>query len=145
MAGRCVGGPYGLGLIQAAPDRIVSAVLQQSIGLDDNREVFYELFDSWREEIQDLHPEADEAAWASFRSNMFDGDFDFNVGREFVRGCETPLLVLMGNDVYHPAVTSREIAELARNATLIDQWRNAEEDGTVAKVVEFLKANTPNV
>jgi len=93
--------------------------------------------------IKGDHPEADERAWRSFRSNMFDGDFDFNVGREFARQCEVPLLVLMGDDGYHPQTTSREIAELAPNATLVENWKSPEQDGTVAKVVEFLKANTP--
>ena len=67
--------------------RIVSTVLLQSIGLDNNRDVFYGLFDSWRDEIQDRHPDVADDAWTSFRANMFDGDFDFNVGRDFVRGC----------------------------------------------------------
>ena len=42
---------------------------------------------------------------------MYDGDFDFNVGRDFVAACQVPMLVLMGNDAYHPMQTSREIAE----------------------------------
>ena len=77
------------------------------------------------------------------QESMYDGDFDFNVGRDFVKRCDVPMLVLMGDDAYHPQVTSREIAELAPNATLVEQWKSAEEDGTAAKVIEFLQANTP--
>ncbi|MEE2672444.1 MAG: hypothetical protein VX466_01530 [Myxococcota bacterium] len=41
-----------------------------------------------------------------------------------MRGCETPLLVLMGDDLYHPQVTSREVADLAPNAELVERWND---------------------
>ena len=143
LLGGCIGGPYSLGLIKSAPGRVTAAVLQQSIGFNDNRKLFHEIFQTWAEAIKGDHPEADESAWRSFRSNMFDGDFDFNVGREFVRQCEVPLLVLMGDDGYHPQTTSREIAKLAPNATLVENWKSPQKDGTIGRVVKFLKANTP--
>ena len=143
LLGGCIGGPYCLGLIQAAPGRVASAVLQQSIGFEDNREIFYEMFQGWADAIAPDHPEADAAAWRSFRSNMYDGDFDFNVGRDFVASCETPMLVLMGSDPYHPESTSREIARIAPNATLVERWKSPAEDGTVARVIEFLETHTP--
>ena len=52
ILGGCIGGPYCLGLIQTAPNRVASAVLQQSIGLENNRDVFYGLFDEWAGEIR---------------------------------------------------------------------------------------------
>ena len=143
LLGGCIGGPYCLGLIQAAPERVASAVLQQSIGFEDNRQLFYDMFQGWADDIAPDHPEADEAAWRSFRSNMYDGDFDFNVGRDFVASCKTPMLVLMGSDPYHPESTSREIADIAPNATLVERWKSPAEDGTVAKVIAFLEAHTP--
>ena len=143
VLGGCIGGPYCLGLMKAVPGRVTAAVLQQSIGFNDNRELFYEMFQTWADAIKDDHPEANEGVWQSFRSNMFDGDFDFNVGRDFVKSCDVPMLVLMGDDAYHPQATSRKIAELAHNATLVEQWKAPERDGTVEKVIKFLKANTP--
>ena len=142
LMGACIGGPYVLGFIQAAPDRVAAAILQQSIGYDGDREIFYAMFQGWADAIAGDHPEADEDAWRSFRSNMYDGDFDFNVGRDFVRSCTTPLLVLMGDDAYHPQTISREIAASAPNAQLIERWKSPE-DGTPAKVTEFLQAHTP--
>ena len=67
------------------------------------------------------------------------------VSRDFVRGCETPLLVLMGDDLYHPQVTSREVAELAPNAELLERWNDDAGlvSQTVARVRAFLEANTP--
>lgn len=142
VMGGCIGGPYCLGMMKAAPDRVAAGVLQQSIGYDNNRDLFYEMFQSWADAIKGDHPEATETDWASFRSNMYDSEFDFNVGRRFVSGCATPMLVLLGTDAYHPEVTSREIAELAPQATLIERWKSPE-DGTALKVIDFFKAHVP--
>jgi pimeloyl-ACP methyl ester carboxylesterase len=143
VIGGCIGGPYCFGVMQAAPDRVASAVLQQTIGACDNRQAFYEMFDSWAQEIAGDHPEASAETWRAFRSRMYDGDFLFNVDRDFVAACQTPMVVLMGDDLYHPQVTSREIAELAPRAELVEHWK--EEDvlsETIARVRSFLAANT---
>lgn len=145
VAGMCIGGPYCMGLIQAAPGRVVSAVLLQPIGLDNNRPAFYQMFDGWADELRATsHPAVADEDWSRFRSNMYDGDFLFNVDRDFVRACETPLLVLAGNDLYHPPSTSREVAELAPNAELIRSWKEGQDVG-VAKdqVATFLARHGP--
>lgn len=144
VMGGCIGGPYSFGIIEAIGSRICSAVIQQSIGSDNNRHLFYEMFDSWADPLKPQHPEASEDDWRQYRSNMFDHDFVYNVDREFVAQCQTPLHVLMGSDPYHPERTSREIADLAPNATLIENWKNPDEDGTVSGVVEFLQEHTPH-
>jgi hypothetical protein len=36
------------------------------------------------------------------------------------------LLALLGNDLHHSESTSREIASLAPNATLIEKWKEPE-------------------
>ena len=144
VIGGCIGGPYCFGVMQAAPDRVASAVLQQTIGLSENRPAFYEMFDSWAQEIASDHAEATEQTWHAFRSRMYDGDFVFNVSRDFVRQCEIPMLVLMGADLYHPMQTSREIAELAPNAELVERWKDGDiVDATVKRVIDFLVAHTP--
>ncbi len=75
---------------------------------------------------------------------MYDGDFLFNVDRDFVRACDTPLLVLAGNDLYHPASTSREIAELAPNVEFIERWKESpDREAAMEKTVAFLARNTP--
>lgn len=123
VVGMCIGGPFIMGLIKAAPQRIRAAVMLQPIGLDDNRDAFYALFDGWAEALRGRHPEADAATWAAFRESMFGGDFMFGATRDDVAACSTPLLVLMGDDRYHPASISREVAELAPRARLIEQWK----------------------
>ncbi len=146
VLGGCIGGPYCLGVIEAAPDRVAAAVLQQTIGSHENREAFYQMFDGWADALRETRPEVTDEDWASFRSNMYDGDFVFNVSREWVEACRTPMLVLLGNDLYHPEPTSREIAALAPNATLVERWKEPDAvDETRRTVVEFLQKHTPPV
>jgi pimeloyl-ACP methyl ester carboxylesterase len=145
VLGGCIGGPYCLGVMQAAPARVTAAVLQQPIGYDgENRQAFYEMFDSWANELKPQRNDVDPDAWNTFRDRMYGGDFVFNVSREFVRQCRTPMLVLLGNDRYHPSVTSREIVELAPNAELVERWKEPEVvEQTVARVRAFLASHTP--
>ena len=144
LLGGCIGGPYCFGVVERAPERVAAAVLQQSIGNDgSNRDLFFAMFDEWADGLRETLPEVTAEAWASFRANMFDQPFLYNVSRDFVASCQTPLMVLMGSDAYHPEAVSREIAALAPNARLVEQWKNAAEDGTVERVAGFLKAHTP--
>jgi pimeloyl-ACP methyl ester carboxylesterase len=144
VMGGCIGSSYCLGLMQAAPERVTAAVLQNPIGLADNRDAFYAMFDGWAEQVREEQPEVADDVWRAFRERMYGSDFVFNVRRDFVRSCDTPLLILAGDDLYHPAPISREIADLAPNAELIERWREPE---VVAEVVErvrhFLAAHTP--
>jgi pimeloyl-ACP methyl ester carboxylesterase len=145
VAGMCIGGPYAFGLIDAAPGRVASAVLFQPIGRDDNRQAFYEMFDGWAEGLKARFPELSEADWQRFRGNMYDGDARiFNVDDEWVRRCETPLLVLCGKDLYHPESASRAIAEMAPDAVFIEDWKEGDaRERARAAVARFLEAHTP--
>ena len=139
VLGGCIGSSYGLGLLERAPERIVSAVLQNPIGLHQNREAFREMFDGWAAQLRADHPDVDDAGWLAFRERMYGGDFVFNVSREFVRACTAPLLILAGNDLYHPAPISAELAALAPRAELIERWREPERiSETVKRVRAFL-------
>jgi pimeloyl-ACP methyl ester carboxylesterase len=141
VIGGCIGGPYCLGLMQAAPERVAAAVLQQPIGRsEENQRAFYEMFDTWADELKPRYPNVPLQAWQQFRSHMYDGDFVFNVSREFVRRCLIPMLVLLGNDLYHPSQTSREIVALAPDAELVERWKEPEiVADAVQKVREFLR------
>jgi len=146
LLGGCIGGPYCLGVMENAPARVAAAVLQQPIGSDgQNRKAFYQMFDAWAEEVREQQPDVPESAWESFRSNMYDGDFVFNVDRAFVAQCRIPMLVLMGNDLYHPSEVSREIVKLAPDARLVEQWKEPEVvEKTVTTVIDFLREHTPD-
>jgi len=143
IMGGCIGSSYCLKLIETAPDRVSAAVLQNPIGLHDNRDAFREMFDGWAKELKRERPEMGDAASASFCENMYGGDFVFSVSRDFVRSCTTPLIVLAGSDLYHPTPISQEIARLAPNAELIEiTWKAPEAvPETVERIRGFLQKN----
>lgn len=138
--GMCIGGPYLMGLARAAAERMCGAVMLQPIGLDDNRRLFHDLVAGWRDEIGGDHPEVDDDGWASFREAMFGGDFMFNASRDDVAGCRVPLLLLRGDDPYHPAPVSDEVAALAPEVTYIKEWKTGEHlDAARAAIDRFLE------
>jgi pimeloyl-ACP methyl ester carboxylesterase len=145
VLGGCIGGSYGLGLIRRAPQRVAAAVLQQPIGLaGGNRAAFFEMFDGWARELAQARRDVPASVWERFRENMYGGDFVFSASRAEVAAMATPMLVLMGNDLYHPEETSREIAALAPHAELIERWKDADAlAAAVARVQSFLTQHTP--
>jgi pimeloyl-ACP methyl ester carboxylesterase len=145
VMGGCIGGSYSLGIIKAAPQRISSAILQNPIGLSPrNRELFFRMFDTWADALKLERPQLEDSALRQFRDRMYGTDFVFNVSRDFVRSCKTPMLILCGNDDYHPNETSREIAALAPNAELVENWKTPDVIGaTIKRVREFLLSHTP--
>ncbi|HEY8837139.1 MAG TPA: alpha/beta hydrolase, partial [Dehalococcoidia bacterium] len=144
IMGGCIGSSYCLGLIQAAPEKISAAVLQNPIGLSqDNREDFRKMFDDWAEELRNQRQRASNAELHAFRERMFGGDFVFSVTRNFVRSCPTPLLVLAGDDNFHPTATAHEITDLAPKSELILTWKTPDVVGeTVRRVRSFLQSQT---
>jgi pimeloyl-ACP methyl ester carboxylesterase len=144
VGGMCIGGSFSMGLIQAAPARVTAALLFQTIGLADNRQAFYDMYDSWANELRAERPEVTEVAWQALKHRMYDGEFLFTVDRDFVRRCPTPLLVLCGNDLYHPREISLEVAQLAPRAQLIEDWKTpAAHAAAKAAVAAFLAEHTP--
>lgn len=145
VMGGCIGSSYALGLCHAAPDRVGAAVLQNPIGLsDDNRSAFEGMFGGWATELRAGRSDVPEAATDAMGARMFGGDFVFSVDRAFVRACPVPLLVLAGNDRFHPPAVAREIADLAPDAQLVIDWAGpAHHDATLATVRDFLVAHTP--
>lgn len=143
VAGMCIGGPYSLGLIEVAPQRVASATLFQTIGRDANQDAFYAMFDDWAANLRPQMPEVEDATWSSFRENMYGGDkVLFNVDTDFVAQCKTPLLVLMGDDLYHPQSTSRLVAGVAPDVEFIEYWKEGEDrNAAMDAFVAFLARN----
>jgi pimeloyl-ACP methyl ester carboxylesterase len=141
VLGMCIGCTFALGLIGRAPERVSAAVLQQPIGLEEaNRPVFYELFDGWARDLVQTRSDVSAQALSAFREHLFGGnDFTYGVSREAVARCPVPLLVLRGNDVYHPSHTSEEIARIAPHAELVQDWKTGDDlPKAIARVRAFL-------
>lgn len=145
IMGGCIGSSFCLGLMAAAPDRVTAAVLQNPIGLSaDNREDLRKNFDDWGAELRGQRPDVGEAELESMREKFYGGEFVFSVSRDFVHTSNTPMLVLAGNDAFHPTAIAEEIAKLAPNAELTLRWREPEIVAeTVQRVRAFLLAHTP--
>ena len=146
VLGCCIGCSHALGLIQRAPDRVAAAVLEQPIGIvDDNRELFRNMWREWGRHLADRRADIAPATVDAFGTRMWEGEFVLNVTRDFVRSITTPVLVLPGVDQFHPGSIGREIAELAPNATAVDPWKDSPElvRAAVESVRVFLREHTP--
>jgi pimeloyl-ACP methyl ester carboxylesterase len=143
--GGCIGSSFVLGLIDAALDRVSAGVLQNPIGLtSSNRPAFDGMFDDWANEIGPDHPEAGPDAWSSFREAMFGGDFVFSVSRDFVRHIDVPLLILPGDDTFHPREIAEEIAGLAPQAQILSPWAGENHKPQTRETIRtFLRSHTP--
>jgi hypothetical protein len=84
----------------------------------------------------------------SFLSRMYraNADFVFTVTRDFVRACQTPVLVLPDDIPPHPYATAMESAMLAPNAQVsLYPWKEPKERIPLAvrHVRTFLQAHRP--
>ena len=144
VIGMCIGGPYIAGLLKAAPERFASAVILQPVGIDENRHALEEMFDSWAADIADRHPHMSEQDWVSFRTNMWGGEFLLTASAADMADIETPMLVLMGDDLYHPESTSRELVATAPDARLIEDWKDGDALSAADRAIRaFLDEHTP--
>jgi hypothetical protein len=142
--GGCIGGSYCFEAIEHDPGRVAAAVVQNPIGLWENRDTWAEAVKGYSETVRGRDPSVSEATIQSFGRNMFGGDFVFSVSRDFVKSCGTPLYLQPGTDKPHPAKTSEEIAALAPNIEVQKDWKGpAHLEESIRRVRAFLERNTP--
>jgi pimeloyl-ACP methyl ester carboxylesterase len=143
--GMCIGGPFLLGLLRAVPERVERVVALQPIGLDDNAEAFDGIFDDWAAEQAPQHPEAGPAEWAAYRKALYGGDdVLFSVPESFLPTVTAPVLVLQGNDLYHPRSASRLVASAIPGARLVERWKaSADLPAAAEAIAEFLAPVRP--
>ena len=114
-----------MGLIAAAPARVISATLLQTIGLHENRDKFFLMFDSWAANLKPTMAQVVEQDWAQFRENMYGNDeVLFTVGTEFLSACSVPLMVFKGDDDYHPSSASELIRDLCSSVVYVENWKS---------------------
>jgi pimeloyl-ACP methyl ester carboxylesterase len=144
LYGQCIGGPFILSLLKAQPQRIACAVLAQPIGrVGEMAPGRTANFDAWTKTLQD-HPEATAPVLDAFYHNLYAPGFAYCVDRAFVASCQTPCLVLAGNDAAHPFAIAEEIAQLLPNAKFIPEWKEgAPLVAATARIKAFLAEHTP--
>ena len=146
VMGCCIGGSFILKLVEQAPERVVAAVLEQPIGVQDsNRELFRQLQRSWADGLVAARTDVDEARAGQFLAAMWRDDFVVSVGPDVISSCPVPLLVMPGIDDYHPTETGREIAALAPRAELLEPWKDTAEHIAQAteRVRRYLLSHAP--
>jgi pimeloyl-ACP methyl ester carboxylesterase len=148
--GYCIGGPFGLKLMEQAPARVVASVLCQPVGhRPENPDVMYNSGrDGWATEFRARRPEVSTETIEAYLHNLYRArpDFVYSVSRDFARSCQTPMLVLPDDTPAHAYQTSVDIASLAPNAEVtVYPWKEPPElkARTINRVRTFLKAHQP--
>jgi len=143
--GGCIGGSYCINIAEMAPNRTVTTVLQNPIGLHpEHPEYFPDSHKEWTKELLAKRRDLDEAKMVAFGKNMGHHEFVFCSSREFVKKFPMPAILLPGTDIPHPAATSDELIALLPGLEVVKDWRGPEHMDTQRdRVVAFLKRHTP--
>jgi hypothetical protein len=104
--------------------------------------------DVWAPELLKRRPDLDMATIEKYLHNLYriQPDFVYSVSRDFVRSCQTPILVLPDDTPAHPYQTAMDIASLAPNGEVtVYPWKEPPElkARTIERVRTFLKAHQP--
>ena len=150
VLGFCIGGPLIWNLLKRAPDRIVAAVLAQPSGSrPDMRDLFYDTnMTGWGPEFVKRRPDITMEMVEKFLTRMYrtNPDFVFTVTRDFVRNCQTPVLILPDDIPAHPYAIAMEAAMLAPKAEAsMFPWKEPKERIPLAvrQIHSFLRAHRP--
>jgi pimeloyl-ACP methyl ester carboxylesterase len=150
VLGFCIGGPFIWNLLRRAPDRIVAGVLAQPSGSrPEMRDLFYDTnIKGWGPELVKRRPDITMEMVDKFLTKMYrtNPDFVFTVTRDFVRNCQTPVLILPDDIPAHPYTVAMEAAMLAPKAEVsIFPWKEPKERIPLAvrQIHSFLRAHHP--
>jgi len=150
VLGFCIGGPFIWNLLKRTRGRVVAGVLTQPSGFRPTMpDLFYQNnIKGWAPGLVERQPGVTMAQASQFLENMYrkNADFVFTVTRDFVRNCQTPVLVLPDDVPAHPLAVAMETVHLAPNAQVsLYPWKANPEQITIAlrHVRTFLKANRP--
>lgn len=151
VMGFCIGGPFIWNLLKRAPNRVVAAVLAQPSGFrPEMPTLFYDNnMTGWGPELVKRRPEIKMATVEQFLTRMYktNADFVFTVTRDFVRKCQTPVLILPDDIPAHPYAVAMEAAMLAPNAEVsMFPWKEPKERIPLAvrQIHSFLRAHHPD-
>jgi pimeloyl-ACP methyl ester carboxylesterase len=150
VLGFCIGGPFIWNLLERAPNRVVAAVLAQPSGSrPEARDLFYENnIKGWGPDLVKRRPDVSMETVEKFLTRMYrtNPDFVFTVTRDFVRKCQTPVLILPDDIPAHPYAVAMEAAMLAPKAEVsMFPWKEPKERIPLAvrQIRSFLRAHRP--
>jgi pimeloyl-ACP methyl ester carboxylesterase len=150
VLGFCIGGPMIWNLLKREPDRVVAAVLAQPSGFRPEKpDLFYNNnIKGWAPELCASRPDITMEKVDAFLKKMYGSnpDFVFTVTRDFVRNCQTPILVLPDDVPAHPYAVAMETVRLSPNAEVsLYPWQESKEQiaEAVRHVRSFLRSHQP--
>ena len=150
VLGFCIAGPFIWNLMKRAPDRVVAAVPVQPSGFrPELPNLSYENnMTGWGAELVKRRPDITREMVDKFLTKMYrtNPDFVWTVTRDFVRKCQTPVLVLPDDTPGHSLAVAMECAMLAPKAELsMYPWKEPKERIPLAvrQIRSFLRAHRP--
>jgi hypothetical protein len=137
-------------LLQRAPERLVAAVASQPSGWRKELPTLsYESnMQGWGPEITTRQPDISMEMVHDFLTNMYTkrADFVYTVSRDFVRSCQTPVLVMPDDSPPHPYTIAMEFVMLAPQSEVsLFPFKEPKDRIPVAvrQVRSFLRAHQP--
>ena len=150
VLGYCIGGPFIWNLLKRAPDRVVAGVLAQPSGFrkEAPEQSYVGNMKGWGPELAKRRPDITMETVDRFLTKMYrtSPDFVYTVTRDFVRSCQTPVLVLPDDSPPHPYVVAMESVMLApKSEVSLFPWKDPKERIPVAvrQVRSFMRAHRP--
>jgi pimeloyl-ACP methyl ester carboxylesterase len=150
VMGFCIGGPFIWNLLKRAPNRVVAAVTAQPVGFrPEMPNVMYDAsMMPWGSDLVKRRPDITADMVQKFVTAMFrtNADFVFTVTRDFVRSCQTPVLVLPDDIPAHSYAVAMECAMLApKSEVSMFPWKDPKERIPLAvrQIHSFLRAHRP--
>jgi hypothetical protein len=103
---------------------------------------------NWLPDFQKRRPDVSKETIGRYFDSLYrvQPDFLYSVPRDFIRNCQTPMLVLPDDTASHPLQTSIDVASLAPNAEItVFPWKEPPElkTRTINRVRTFLKSHLP--
>ena len=148
VLGFCIGGPFIWNLLKRAPDRVVAAVPAQPVGYRPEMPTL--MYDGavggWGPDLIKKTPGLTMDTVQKFSAKMWHDkpDFVFTVTRDFVKACQTPVLVMPDDIPAHPYAVAMEAAMLAPNSEVsMFPWKEPKERIPLAirQIHSFLRAH----
>ena len=150
VMGFCIGGPMIWNLLKHAGDRVVAAVLVHPSGYTSSHHTrsYDNNMKSWGPTFVERRPDFNMDIVSDFLNDMYTSraDFVYTVDRDFVRNCQTPILVMPDDIPAHPFAAAMETGLLAPNSQVsIYPWKENDRKIAIAlrHVRGFLANNAP--
>ena len=104
--------------------------------------------ENWVPGFMQRRPDVSAETIEKYLHNLYAAqpDFLYSVPRDFIRNCQTPMLVLPDDIPSHPLQTSIDVASLAPNAEItVFPWKEPPElkQRTIERVRRFLRSHVP--